>query len=423
MKKADLLTKTRTELLKLAHRLGLRGISTLNKPDLAAQIRRAQQARSVKTLRQPLGVAVAAHKLTNELKRRAIRKRAKAAAARAAGKPVAPARKTKAVKPLKVAAMSAAKQVPVATSAAAKELAAHKFDVAPKPDTTEAGVYRGQPGRLAGGVRNGTVVPRGARSTLVVRVLGFELAADGGLRADRPWMGGWCCAYLRKTTRNQIQELTLHHDSRNWYIHVGKAATTYSAQLGYWQHGGGFHVIGQSRETTTPSAAVSPDTMARFVTIPLEFSFRDLMNLIRGHVRDGERLADCASPSGAGGFPVPIQGRGGARAVDGGTGGGIGTVAWRGPMAAHPDGVVRNQRVVAAAIAGTTWFGIYPAAEWLSGRACQLNSGRIIRCHKDMSRSSCTRTCLSCAIPSTRSFSKRTGSTRRSRRPTSRSSR
>jgi len=134
MKKAGLLTKTKAELLKVARRLGLRGISTLNKPELATRIQRAQQARSVKTMRQPLGVAVAACKLSNELKRRAIRKRAKAAAARAAAKPVARTRKIKAVKPLKTAIVPTAKREPAAMSASAKELAAHKFDVAPKSE-------------------------------------------------------------------------------------------------------------------------------------------------------------------------------------------------------------------------------------------------------------------------------------------------
>ena len=52
---------------------------------------------------------------------------------------------------------------------------------------------------------------------------------------------------------------------------------------------------------------MSPDTTARFVTIPLEFSFRDLMNLIRGHVHDGERLADALHRLELAGFPFPFK--------------------------------------------------------------------------------------------------------------------
>ena len=306
MKKTDLLTKTKAELLKVAHRLGLRGISTLNKPELAAQIRRAQQARSVKTLRQPLGVAVAAHKLTNELKRRAIRKRAKAAAARAAAKQVASARKIKAVKLLKTAAMPAAKQAPVATSASAKELVAHKFDVAPKPVARKQVFIEENLGDLPEAYGTGRLflVARDPHWLYAYWDLSWQQMADArGQAVD----GRLVLRVFEKNHAQPVQELTLQHDSRNWYIHVGKATTTYNAQLGYWQHGGGFHVIGQSRETTTPSAAVSPDTTARFVTIPLEFSFRELMNLIRGQVRDGERLADALHRLELAGFPFPFK--------------------------------------------------------------------------------------------------------------------
>jgi hypothetical protein len=308
MKKVDLLTKTKAELLKVAHRLGLRGVSTLNKPELAAQIRRAQQARSIKTIRQLPGAAVAARKLTNELKRRAIRKRAKAAAvrARAAAKSAGLARKTKAGKPLKTAAVLGTEQAPVATSAAAKELAAHKFDVAPRPVARKQVFIEDNLGDLPEAYGTGRLflVARDPHWLYAYWDLSWQQMADArGQAVD----GRLVLRVFEKNHAKPVQELMLQHDSRNWYIQVGKPATTYSAQLGYWRHGGGFHVIGQSRETTTPSAAVSPDTTARFVTIPLEFSFRELMNLIRGHVRDGERLADALHRLELAGFPFPFK--------------------------------------------------------------------------------------------------------------------
>lgn len=309
MKKMDLLTRTKTELLKVAHRLGLRGISTLNKPELAARIRRAQQARSVKTMRPSLGVAVAAHKLTNDLKRRAIRKRAKAAAARAraARKSVSPARKIKAVvKSPKTAAVLGTDQAPVATSAAVKELSAHKFDVAPTPAARKQVFIEDNLGDLPEAYGTGRLflVARDPHWLFAYWDLSWQqMADDRGQAVD----GRLVLRVFEKNHAEPVQELTLQHDSRNWYIHVGKAATTYSAQLGYWRQGGGFNVIGQSREATTPAAAVSPDTTARFVTIPLDFSFRELTNMLKGHVRDGERLADALHRLELAGFSFPFK--------------------------------------------------------------------------------------------------------------------
>jgi len=73
--KADLLAKTKTELLKAAQRLGLRGVSTLNKEELADRIYEAQQ-RPKATARQPMGVSAVARKVADAVKRRAVRKRA-----------------------------------------------------------------------------------------------------------------------------------------------------------------------------------------------------------------------------------------------------------------------------------------------------------------------------------------------------------
>ena len=42
MNMADLLVKTKTELLKIAQRHGLRGVSTLKKEELADKIHQAQ---------------------------------------------------------------------------------------------------------------------------------------------------------------------------------------------------------------------------------------------------------------------------------------------------------------------------------------------------------------------------------------------
>src|SRR5262245_60164318 len=117
MSKIDLKSKTKTELLKVAQRLGLRGISTMNKDELVDSISRAQ-TRSLSPKRQPLAVAAVAKKVADEIKRRAVRKR-----------DVPPPEKKPAVARVGQAVVSKKEQA--ASLAAAAELSAHKFDVAP----------------------------------------------------------------------------------------------------------------------------------------------------------------------------------------------------------------------------------------------------------------------------------------------------
>jgi uncharacterized protein len=66
-------------------------------------------------------------------------------------------------------------------------------------------------------------------------------------------------------------------------------------------------VINRSREATTPPDTISTDTTARFVTIPIDISFRELFGLIKGHMRDGEQLADALHRLQLAGFRFPFK--------------------------------------------------------------------------------------------------------------------
>jgi len=57
MSETDLASKTKTELLRIAQRLGLRGISTLSKADLVERIQQAQEGSAAHVPKQPIGVA------------------------------------------------------------------------------------------------------------------------------------------------------------------------------------------------------------------------------------------------------------------------------------------------------------------------------------------------------------------------------
>ena len=70
MNMADLLAKTKAELLKIANRHGLRGVSTLKKEELADKIHQAQQRSKGVAAKQPLGVSAVTRKAADDVKRR-----------------------------------------------------------------------------------------------------------------------------------------------------------------------------------------------------------------------------------------------------------------------------------------------------------------------------------------------------------------
>jgi hypothetical protein len=115
--------------------------------------------------------------------------------------------------------------------------------------------------------------------------------------------------YLQDGTR--IQQLQINEHARNWYIQVNRPDTTYFAELGYYRHDGGFHVISRSPNATTPRDNLSWKTEARFVTIPFDWTFRALFELICGHMKPGEELAEALCRLQEEGFPFPFRvGRG-----------------------------------------------------------------------------------------------------------------
>ncbi len=266
MNKALLLTKTKPELLETARRLGLRGISTLRKPELADRIYEAQLTRTGPKPKQPMGVAAVARKMAAVVKRRAVRRRESPAA-----EPVA--------------------------------VATHKFEVTPpvaKQTTPEPRTELPESygtGRLFLAARD----PRWLYAYWDLSGAQMDnyrkQAADGRL----------ILRVFEKNHTKPAQEITLTPDARNWYINVHKPAATFAAQLGYHRRGGGFHVINQSGEATTPAEGVSAEQTAQFATIPLHLSFRDLAALLHEHNEDGAQLAFTLRRLQAEGYHLPFQ--------------------------------------------------------------------------------------------------------------------
>lgn len=292
MKKQSLATKTKAELLKIAQRLGLRGITTLKKETLANKIASAKQQKKSNSKRHVIGAAI--KKATEMVRRRAIRKRpgtAKPVVApppKIARKPKAAASGEKAVSPADVGA-----------------LAAHKFDVTPKAKPPKRKFADESLGDLPESYGTGKLflVARDPNWLYAYWDLTNQQMADARKRASD---GRLLLRLFEKNVAVPLQELTLSHDARNWYISGVRASTTYQAQIGFWRRDGQFHVIGASRETTTPSAVVSTDTSARFATIPVDVPFEELLSIIRSYSPGGEKLADVLHRLQIQGAPFPF---------------------------------------------------------------------------------------------------------------------
>ena len=302
----------------MAQRLGLRGVSTLRKEELADRIYQAQQRSNGKTAVQRTVVGTVAQRLADALKRRAIRKRTAAEEKLAAAASVRPqlARSSRRAaaqtpEPTRTAKSKGEMPEPPAKEAEpvsppADELSAHKFDVAPARPSPKQVFVEEHLGELPEAYGTGRLflTARDPHWLFAYWDLSWQQMADyRGQSSD----GRLVLRVFEKNHANPVQEFTLSHDSRNWYIPVNKAATSYSAQLGFWKPHGHFYVISQSREATTPADAVSTDTSARFVTIPIDFSFGELLNIIRGHMKDGEALADALHRLQLAGFKFPFK--------------------------------------------------------------------------------------------------------------------
>ncbi|MEI6083979.1 MAG: DUF4912 domain-containing protein [Verrucomicrobiota bacterium] len=286
MSKTDLKTKTKNELLKLAERLGLRGISTMNKPALLETISRAKQRRTASLKKQATAIV---QKTTAAIKRRAVRKRKEVSPP-----PVKPKRKPVAAKGNGVAA------------AAIVEQSAHKFDVAPAKQQPKQNFQDENLGELPDSYGTGRLFlsARDPHWLFAYWDFHWQQLADFRRQASD---GRVILRVFEKNHSQPAQEFTLHHDARNWYIPVQKAATTYRAELGFWRPDGTFNVVSHSHEAVTPPASVSTDTTAQFATIPIEVHFKELLGLIRHHVKDGEALAVALQRLQSTGFEFPFH--------------------------------------------------------------------------------------------------------------------
>ena len=107
----------------------------------------------------------------------------------------------------------------------------------------------------------------------------------------------------------RVQQIHVWESHKNWYLQVNRPDTTFIAQLGYYRQDGGFEVIARSSEVRTPRDSLSPNTDARFVTIPFNVPFRELFDLIAAQAQPGEELAETLARLQKSNFELPFQAR------------------------------------------------------------------------------------------------------------------
>jgi hypothetical protein len=97
--------------------------------------------------------------------------------------------------------------------------------------------------------------------------------------------------YADRLEGHPLYEIHVHPESRHWFVHVERAGNSYAAELGYYSSLGRWTRVAVSSATVTPPDAVAAEAEAEFATIPFEFPFAKLMQIIEDAVRDHLPLA------------------------------------------------------------------------------------------------------------------------------------
>jgi hypothetical protein len=97
--------------------------------------------------------------------------------------------------------------------------------------------------------------------------------------------------YAHKIEGHPTYEIHVHPESRHWFTHVERAGNSYVAELGYYSALGKWMRVSVSSGTMTPPDAVSTDNDTEFATIPFEFPFAKLMEIIKNAVCENLPLA------------------------------------------------------------------------------------------------------------------------------------
>jgi len=110
--------------------------------------------------------------------------------------------------------------------------------------------------------------------------------------------------YVNKIEGHPLHEVHVHPESRHWFAHVERAGQPYAAELGYYSPVGRWTRVAASGATITPPDSVSEDGNAEFATIPFEFPFSKLLDIVKAAVRENRPLAQAVEELRRAGHPA-----------------------------------------------------------------------------------------------------------------------
>jgi hypothetical protein len=97
--------------------------------------------------------------------------------------------------------------------------------------------------------------------------------------------------YAGKIEGHPVCDIHVHPESRHWFAHVERSGDSYAAELGYYSPLGRWTRIAVSSATVTPPDAAAVEGDVEFATIPFEFPFAKLIEIIKSAVRENLPLA------------------------------------------------------------------------------------------------------------------------------------
>jgi hypothetical protein len=120
----------------------------------------------------------------------------------------------------------------------------------------------------------------------------WDLSSDQYQAAVHAAKDGKVFLELYVPGEGRVQQIHVWDCHKSWYLQVNRPDTKFVAQLGYYRADGGFEILARSAEVHTSRDTLSPNTDARFVTIPFNVPFRELHDMIAAQALPGEELAD-----------------------------------------------------------------------------------------------------------------------------------
>jgi hypothetical protein len=109
--------------------------------------------------------------------------------------------------------------------------------------------------------------------------------------------------FQNKIEGHPAYEIHVHPESRHWFAHVERSGNSYAAELGYYSPLGRWMRVASSSATMTPPDTASSEVEAEFATIPFEFPFAKLMQIIKAAVGENLPLAQAIEELRRSGHP------------------------------------------------------------------------------------------------------------------------